>query len=92
MRFTWDEQKHIANLVKHGLDFADFEPGFSWDRFLVTNAKPGRDQRIRFRFVGRLFDRVVVAAIVSPLGSEALSIISLRTASMKERKVYEESF
>jgi len=53
MKFVWDEPKRVANLAKHGFDFADFESSFSWDRFLVNDAKPGKDQRVRFRFVGK---------------------------------------
>jgi uncharacterized protein len=37
---TWDEQKRIANLDKHGLDFAEFSTAFSFDRFGVAPAKP----------------------------------------------------
>ena len=29
MRFEWDEKKRRANLVKHGIDFADLVPLFS---------------------------------------------------------------
>jgi uncharacterized DUF497 family protein len=39
-----------------------------------------------------MFERTVVAAIVSPLGSEAMALISLRVAGPKERKIYEEAF
>jgi uncharacterized DUF497 family protein len=28
MQFEWDEKKRKANLVKHGIDFADLEPLF----------------------------------------------------------------
>ncbi len=39
--------------------------------------------------VGTLFDFRVVTAVVSPLGSEALTIVSLRDASTKETNAYE---
>ena len=29
MEYTWNSEKHLANLKKHGLDFADVEKVFS---------------------------------------------------------------
>ena len=45
MLITWDEPKRLANLGKHGFDFADFEEAFSFDHFGVLPANPGRDGR-----------------------------------------------
>jgi uncharacterized protein len=88
MRVVWDEPKRLANLAKHGFDFADFEIGFSFERFLAFPTRPSRTGRIRYRLVGTLFGDPVVVAIVSPLGSDAISIISLRPADVKERAAY----
>jgi uncharacterized DUF497 family protein len=73
------------------LDFAIFEAGFSWDRFRASQTRPSRSGRIRYRFVGTLGGEIVVVAIVSPLGSEALSLVSRRTAKTKESAVYDKS-
>ena len=81
----WDEPKRLANLAKHGLDFADFDAGFSFDRFAALPSKPSATGRIRYRFVGLMKGSPVVA-VVSPLGTEALSILSLRPANARERK------
>lgn len=89
MQITWDEPKRLANLVKHGLDFAAFETAFDFDRFGILPANPGRDGRPRMMFVGEWNGEIVVAAVVSPLGSEALSLVSLRHASKKERETYD---
>lgn len=89
MRITWDEPKREANLEKHGLDFADFETAFGFDRFGVLPAAPGPDGRERRMFVGEWNGTIVVAAVVSPLGTEALSLVSLRHASKKERAAYD---
>ena len=83
------EGKRIANLAKHGIDLADFEDGFSWDRYLAGPARPSRTGRMRDRFIGTLRGSVVVA-IVSPLGSEAVAVISIRPANEKERMAYVE--
>lgn len=88
MLFVWDEPKRTANVAKHGLDFAEFEGGFDFAGAVELVATPGRDDRFRLRLVGVLHDRLVVAAILSPLGSETVSIISLRPASRAERRLY----
>lgn len=79
MLIVWDEPKRIANLVKHGIDFADIDGTFFLDAF-VGEAKDGR-----FFAVGRLDG--VVTVIFALLGSEAISLISARPASKKERKL-----
>jgi uncharacterized DUF497 family protein len=89
MRIVWDEPKRLANLAKHGFDFADFETGFSFDRYLAFPARASRTGRTRYRLVGTLFGEPVVVAIVSPLGFEAVSIVSLRIANVKERAAYD---
>jgi uncharacterized DUF497 family protein len=89
VKFTWDEPKRLANLAKHGLDFADFEEAFSFDRFAALAARPSRTGRERFRLIGSMFGDTVVVAVVSPLGKEAVSIVSLRPANPLERTAYE---
>lgn len=91
MRIVWDEAKREANLVKHGLDFADFEEGFSFDRYLAFPSRPSRTGRARYRLLGTLFGERKVVAIISPLGAEAMSLVSLRSANPKEAKTYDES-
>ncbi len=91
MIIVWDEPKRLANLDKHGLDFAEFDAGFSFDRFLAVPVRASRTDRVRFQLIGTLHGTLVVAAIVSPLGSEALSLVSLRPAGPEERKAYEEA-
>jgi uncharacterized DUF497 family protein len=91
MRITWDEPKRIANLAKHGLDFADFESAFDGDTARVVRARPSRTGRGRLILIGRWNGVLVVVAIVSPLGSEATSLVSLRHASSKERDAYDKA-
>ena len=88
MVIVWDEPKRAANLERHGLDFARFEAGFDFETCAVVATASSRTGRDRFKLIGLLDGRVVVAAIVSPLGSEALSLISLRPASRGERELY----
>ncbi|MCD2174767.1 BrnT family toxin [Rhizobium sp. C4] len=80
MKIVWDENKRRANLAKHGLDFADLTLEF-FALADVERAKLGR-----FVAVGDFRGRLVVAVIFRPLGVEAISIISMRPASERERR------
>ena len=95
MKIIWDEPKRLSNLAKHGLDFADIEDGFDFDGAIVLPAKPSRTSLARFRLIGELHGALLVAIVAivaivgSSLGSEAISIVSLRPASQKERKLHD---
>ncbi len=75
----WDEPKRISNLAKHGLDFADLTPAF----FEAANIEAARQGR--YLAIGELDGTAVIAVVFRPLGSEALSVISMRRASTNER-------
>ncbi|WNJ93870.1 BrnT family toxin [Bosea sp. 685] len=78
MRILWDEPKRLANLVKHGMDFASLDLDF-FARAAIGRAKDGR-----LIAVGELNGIITVIFIM--LGTEALSVISMRPASIKERR------
>ncbi|MCL6706372.1 BrnT family toxin [Pseudomonas sp. R2.Fl] len=80
MEIVWDEPKRQQNLKKHGLDFAELDLGF-FEEAAIIPAKQNR-----FLAIGELHGRIVAAVVFVPLGSEALSVISMRPASRRERK------
>jgi len=80
VKITWDEPKRLANIAKHGVDFAVIGEGF----FAAAIVVPARDGR--WKAIGWL-GGFVAAVIFKPLGAEALSIISARPAARPERKV-----
>jgi uncharacterized DUF497 family protein len=88
MKIVFDEPKRQANLAKHGYDFADFERCFHREGAMTVPTRPSTSGRPRLNLVGRWNETVVVLAVVSQLGSEALSLVSLRIASPKERTAY----
>jgi uncharacterized DUF497 family protein len=90
MLIVWDEPKRLANFDKHGLDFADLEVSFDFVNAVARPVRSSLSGRGRLQLIGLLFNELVVAVVVSPLGQEALSIISLRAASAKERRLYGE--
>lgn len=77
---TWDEPKRQTNLQRRSMDFADL----TMDFFLSSHIEAANDGRMKA--IG-LFGDVTIAVIFKPLGSEALSVISMRRASKKERKL-----
>ena len=83
MNILWDEPKRLANLAKHGLDFADLNETF-FDSALVV-ASYNR----RWAGIGKNIRGVIVVVFVT-LGKEAVSVISMRPASKNERKLYAE--
>lgn len=92
-RIVWDEPKQARNLKPepegHGLDFDNVETGFDFGSATVAPTKPSPDGRPRFLALGFFRERLH-ALVFSPLGSEAISLISFRPASTKERKTYDE--
>jgi uncharacterized protein len=83
VKIVWDEPKRLANLQKHGLDFADLDETF-FDSALVI---PSHHQAKRWVGIGVNIDGVIVA-VFARLGREGVSIISMRPASRNERKLY----
>lgn len=79
---TWDEPKRRKNIETHGWDFAALTLEFFADAKIATS----RDGR--FKAVGA-FAGTVISVVFKPLGTEALSVISMRHASRKERKEWE---
>ena len=93
MRFEWDEAKRQQNLRPepdgHGLDFADARNRFDFDTAEIGPSYSGKGGAPRFLVIGYLDGRLC-ALVMSPLGTEAMSIISLRPASRKEKRAYDE--
>lgn len=86
--FQWDDSKRQSNLELHGFDFADVYL-FEWDEADISPTYPSRTGRSRLQATGLLFNDLVTI-VFSPLGTEAYSIVSMRRASRKERRRYEQ--
>ena len=81
MKIIWDEPKRIANIAKHGLDFAALTEDFFGDA-LVLPARRGR-----YLAIGEDLNGVISVVFLS-LGLEGISVISMRPASRKERTLH----
>lgn len=80
LMIVWDEPKRELNLSKHGLDFADLDEEF----FLASVVVPAKDER--HMAIGHLDDGTIAVVFVT-LGTEGVSVISMRPASQKERNL-----
>jgi uncharacterized DUF497 family protein len=80
MEIVWDEPKRLANIARHGLDFADLDDAF-FEGSVIVPAKLGRQIAI-----GRHRSGMVLVVFVA-LGTEGLSVVSMRPASRKERRL-----
>lgn len=87
MAYQWDRDKAIANLRKHGIDFADAVSVFSDD--LAITISDERFDEERFVTIGvDAFGRILI--VVYTLRDEEIRIISARKATRQERQQYEE--
>lgn len=77
MKIVWDEPKRLANIEKHGLDFARLDLEF----FIGAVVVPAKRQRLMA--IGMLGDRTV-SVVFQKLGMEAVSIVSMRSANTRE--------
>lgn len=81
MEITYDEPKRQTNIAKHGLDFADLTIAFFEAAVVFETIND------RLMAIGEFQGRVIIAVVFRPLGTEALSVISMRPASRKERSL-----
>jgi uncharacterized DUF497 family protein len=81
MKIVSDPPKRAKTLKERGFDLDEVPPEF-FEAAMILGARQGR-----FEAVG-LLDGRMMAIIFRPLGTEALSIISMRRASVSERRAY----
>jgi uncharacterized DUF497 family protein len=85
MRFTWDKDKRLTNIQKHGIDFLGAHMVF--DGYTVTM----EDDRLpygaqHFVTLGFLGGRLV--AVVHTEREDTIRIISIRKATRYEQRLY----
>lgn len=86
--FEWDEEKAEANLKKHNVSFEDAASVF-FDPFSITIPDPDHsDEEERYIDIG-ISNNGQILVVVYTERSSNIRIISSRTATSKERKIYE---
>ncbi len=87
MLFEWDENKRIANLVKHNVDFFDAER-FDWSSAIETiDTRLSYDEE-RWIALGFIDNRLHV--LIYTFRGDNIRLMSLRKANKRERNYYEE--
>jgi uncharacterized DUF497 family protein len=89
MRFEWDEQKRLANIEKHGIDFLEAKEIWQDDVLQAPSPQAGHRER-RFIAYGLLSGRVI--AVVFTWRGNTRRLISARRARDYERKAYQKAF
>ena len=88
MGVEWDPEKAISNLRKHGVRFSDAEAAL-FDPDSLSREDEDAESKQRFVSIGRdAIGRVVV--VVYTYRGENVRVISVRKATRKERRLYEE--
>jgi uncharacterized protein len=80
MKMVWDERKRLANIANHTMDFADLDEAF-FEGSVIAPAKSDR-----MAAVGRHRGGIILV-VFAALGTEGLSVVSMRPASRKERRL-----
>jgi hypothetical protein len=85
MRYTWDEAKRQANLMKHGLNFSDAARVFDGPMLLIEDTREDyREQRM----IGIGLLEYLVVLIVHVESKDEIRIISMRKADSDETDLY----
>jgi uncharacterized DUF497 family protein len=89
MDYTWDETKRAVNLQKHHLDFLDADLVYEAPQKLTVPATRANDLEPRWADFAEVHG--VVLKLVYTLREGTVRCISLRVASRKERRLYNEA-
>lgn len=85
MNFEWDDKKRNSNIAKHGVDFVDVRR-FDFEGAVADVQERGGERRIvATGYIDKQLHRLVYVH-----REENIRVISLRVASRKERRAYNE--
>ena len=87
-KLIWDEDKRIANLSNHGLDFSD--AGEVLDSLYLLDITALRGGEIRTQSLPYVMDCLRVLTLVHIDREGATRVVSYRRASIEEREAYYE--
>jgi uncharacterized DUF497 family protein len=91
MEFEWDEDKREANLVKHGIDFAQAITIWS-GQVIDPSASRVNDGETRYLALGAIGNDDLVIAVVYTLRDDVRRVISARRGRRNERTNYKSQF
>ena len=88
MKFEWDEGKRLANVVKHGVDFADACRLFEGPFIIMADDRRDYGEARSIAF-GHVENRLIAVAVTER--QDIISIISARKANDREKKRFKEA-
>ena len=88
MEYEWDEVKHESNLLKHGLDFSDADLVLNIRTSLRLRVRTA--QEMRWKDVAPVENVMVTLTLIYTYRQQRVRVISLRKASQRKRKMYDE--
>jgi uncharacterized protein len=89
MKFSWDENKAIRNLAKHGISFEEAKTVFD-DPLYVDIYDPDHSQsEVRYIIIGESQQGRLLVASYTKRG-KAIRLITARLVTPSERELYEE--
>lgn len=89
LRFTWDEQKALANERKHGVDFFEAQTVFGDSNSLTLLDEQHSRVEARFIELG-ISNRGRLLVVVYTDRETSIRLISCREATSEERRQYEQ--
>jgi len=87
LTFEWDGEKRLANLRKHGVEFADAATAFDDDQAITVRDEDSEGEERFVTLANDALGRLLV--IVFTWREERIRLISARKATRRERKHYE---
>lgn len=91
MKFEWDEEKNIKNIIKHGIDFNEAVTIFFNDYIEIPDLEHSNveDRFTAFGISSLLRELVVCYCVREKIdGNNIIRIITARKANQNERKVF----
>lgn len=88
MKLEWDEEKRIANIAKHDVDFRDAATLFKHPFLHMEDNRRDYGEK-RYVAIGQIEGRVMVIAFT--IREDKIRIISLRKANKREQEKYKKS-
>jgi uncharacterized DUF497 family protein len=86
MKYEWDDEKRLANVVKHGVDFADACRLFEGPFMIMTDDRLNYGEARSIAF-GHVENRLIAVAFTKR--QDIIRIISARKANDREKKRFE---
>ena len=90
MQFEWNAAKAASNVLKHGVDFDEASTVFA-DGLSATGRDPDHSSNEARFLTFRLSSKGLVLAVSHTDRGGVVRIISARTATRKEKQIYEEN-